>query len=93
MKLLKHWKSTNTFKQLNYLAEEDLPKLYSGARFLAYPSLFEGFGLPILESLSCGTPVITSNVSSMPEVVGRAGILVNPEILKNKISHGKAFIG
>jgi len=45
---------------------------------LVYPSLFEGFGLPLLESLQCGTPVITSNTSSLPEVAGDAGLLVDP---------------
>lgn len=57
---------------------DSLRKLYSGARALVYPSLFEGFGLPVLESLQCGVPVITSNTSSLPEVMGEAGIIVNP---------------
>ncbi len=55
-----------------------LRKLYTGAECLAYPSLFEGFGLPVLESLQCGTPVIASSTSSLPEVVGDAGLLVDP---------------
>ena len=45
---------------------------------MIYPSLYEGFGLPVLEAMSCGTPVLTSNISSMPEVIGKAGILFNP---------------
>ncbi len=57
----------------------ELPKLYAGAVALAYPSLWEGFGLPIVESMACGTPVITSNNSSMKEIGGDAAILVNPE--------------
>jgi len=61
-----------------YVPDEDLPALYSGARMFLFPSLCEGFGLPILESMACGTPVITSNVSSMPEVAGDAGLLVEP---------------
>ena len=52
--------------------------VYSGASVFAYPSLYEGFGLPILEAMSCGAPVITSNVSSMPEVAGDAARLVAP---------------
>jgi len=58
--------------------QEDLPLLLNGADVFIYPSLYEGFGLPPLEAMACGTPVITSNVSSLPEVVGDAGILVDP---------------
>lgn len=61
-----------------YASDEDLPALYRSAVALVYPSLFEGFGLPPLEAMACGTPVITSNSSSLPEVVGRAALLVNP---------------
>ncbi len=57
---------------------EVLPALYSGARVFVYPSLYEGFGLPPLEAMACGTPVITSNTSSLPEVVGDAGVMVPP---------------
>ncbi len=64
---------------MNYVPEGDLPALYSGAVALILPSLFEGFGLPILEAMACGCPVVTSNISSLPEVVGEAGILVNPQ--------------
>jgi glycosyltransferase involved in cell wall biosynthesis len=62
-----------------YVANEDLPALYGGARVFAYPSKYEGFGLPVLEAMSCGTPVVTTNVSSMPEVAGDAAILVEPD--------------
>ncbi len=55
---------------LGYVKREDMPALYSGARVFVYPSLYEGFGLPILEALACGTPVVTSNNSSLPEVGG-----------------------
>lgn len=61
-----------------YVADEDLAPLYSGALAFVYPSLYEGFGLPPLEAMQCGTPVITSNTSSLPEVVGEAGIMVSP---------------
>jgi glycosyltransferase involved in cell wall biosynthesis len=62
----------------DYVPEEDLPYLYNGACLFVYPSLYEGFGLPVLEAMSCGTPVVTSNVSSMPEIVGDAGLLIDP---------------
>lgn len=61
-----------------YVADEDLAALYSGARVFVYPSLYEGFGLPVLEAMQCGTPVVTSRLSSLPEVVGSAGFLVDP---------------
>ena len=61
-----------------YVPDEDLPALYNAADLFVYPSLYEGFGLPPLEAMACGTPVITSNTSSLPEVVGDAGIMVNP---------------
>jgi glycosyltransferase involved in cell wall biosynthesis len=61
-----------------YVADADLPVLYAGADAFAYPSLYEGFGLPPLEAMACGTPVLTSNLSSLPEVVGEAAVLVDP---------------
>jgi len=63
---------------LGYVPDDDLPALYSGADLFAYLSWYEGFGLPVLEAMACGTPVLTSNVSALPEVVGDAGILVAP---------------
>lgn len=63
---------------LRYVPQADLPALYAGARSFAYPSLYEGFGLPVLEAMASGTPVITSNVSSLPEVVGSAALLIDP---------------
>lgn len=63
---------------LGYVDDADLPALYSGSRMLLMPSLYEGFGLPIVEAMACGLPVITSNISSLPEVAGDAAILVNP---------------
>jgi len=68
----------SNIKLLGYVAEEDLPGLYAGAQVFVYPSLYEGFGLPILEAMASGCPVVTSNISSMPEVAGDAAILVNP---------------
>ena len=63
---------------LGLVADDDLPALYSCARSLLMASLYEGFGLPLLEAMACGTPVITSNLSSLPEVAGKAALLVDP---------------
>ncbi len=62
-----------------FVSDTDLPALYSAAQVFVYPSLYEGFGLPILEAMQCGTPVITTNVSSLPEVSGDAALLVAPD--------------
>lgn len=62
-----------------YVADGDLAALYTMARVFVYPSTFEGFGLPVLEAMACGTPVITTNVSSLPEVAGDAAILISPD--------------
>ncbi len=61
-----------------FIADEDLPALYSAADLFAYPSLYEGFGLPVLEAMACGTPIVTANTSALPEVTGQAGLLVDP---------------
>lgn len=61
-----------------FLPDDLLPYAYNAADFFVYPSLYEGFGLPPLEAMSCGTPVVVSNVTSLPEVVGEAGLLVDP---------------
>lgn len=61
-----------------YISDDDLPSLYSLADAFVFPSLYEGFGLPPLEAMACGTPVVTSTVSSLPEVAGDAALLVNP---------------
>lgn len=67
--------------------EEDLPSLYRGALALVFPSLYEGFGLPVIEAMACGTPVLTSNTTSLPEVAGDAALLVDPLSVK-EISAG-----
>jgi glycosyltransferase involved in cell wall biosynthesis len=64
---------------VGFVPESELPLWYNAARLFAYPSLYEGFGLPVLEAMACGTPVITSNVASLPEVGGQAALLVAPE--------------
>lgn len=61
-----------------YVDQADLPALYSGASAFLYPAFYEGFGLPIIEAMACGTPTITSNLSAMPEAAGDAGILIDP---------------
>lgn len=63
---------------VGYLPAEDLPLWYSAASIVVVPSFYEGFGLPALEAMACGTPVVVSNASSLPEVVGDAGVLVDP---------------
>ncbi len=62
----------------DFVPEAELPAYYSGAEVFVLPSLYEGFGFPPLEAMACGCPVITSNTASLPEVVGEAGIMVNP---------------
>ena len=69
---------TNRVKFLSYVPYSELPTLINQAIALVFPSLWEGFGLPVLEAMACGTPVITSNLSSLPEVAGDAALLVNP---------------
>jgi len=80
--------NSNEIVFLGFVSDDDMPKLYSGAEIFVFPSLYEGFGLPVLEAMSCGCPVITSNVSSLPEVVGNAGISIdtnNEKILAYKM--------
>lgn len=86
----KGWKYSSVFERVkelnlqnsviftNYIPDEELPLLYNLADMFVFPSLYEGFGLPVLEAMACGTPVITSNVASLPEVIGEAGLLINP---------------
>ena len=86
----KGWKSDDVHRQmerakqqgwlhyLSYVDQAELPILYAGARLFAYPSLYEGFGLPIVEAMASGTPVLTSDISCMPEVAAGAARLINP---------------
>jgi glycosyltransferase involved in cell wall biosynthesis len=76
--LVAHLKLEEQVRFTGYVADEDLPALYSSAEVFVYPSLYEGFGLPPLEAMACGTPVITSDAASLPEVVGDAGLTVGP---------------
>ncbi|OWW19977.1 glycosyltransferase family 4 protein [Noviherbaspirillum denitrificans] len=75
---LRHMIERGEVRMPGYVAQEELPVLYAGARLFVYPSLYEGFGLPPLEAMACGVPVIASRRASLPEVVGDAGILVDP---------------
>jgi glycosyltransferase involved in cell wall biosynthesis len=68
----------NEIRFLGVVPEEDLPVLYSGSGVFVFPSLYEGFGLPLAEAMACGVPVVASNTSSVPEVVGEAALLVSP---------------
>ena len=76
--LVKELNIVNQVKFLDYVSYQELPHILNNAIALVFPSLWEGFGFPVLESMGCGTPVITSNLSSLPEVAGDAGILINP---------------
>ncbi|MBC8553595.1 MAG: glycosyltransferase, partial [Candidatus Brocadiales bacterium] len=79
--ILEEIENNEASKSISYLGvirDEDLPELYNCADIFVYPSHYEGFGLPPLEAMACGIPVITSNTSSLPEVVGDAGIMVDP---------------
>jgi glycosyltransferase involved in cell wall biosynthesis len=80
-------------RTLGHVSDPDLASLYAGAALFAYPSLYEGFGLPVLEAMAAGAPVLTSNVSSLPEVAGNAAILVDPrsvEAIRSGLQQGLA---
>jgi glycosyltransferase involved in cell wall biosynthesis len=78
IELLIESQDTARIRRIGYVDEQDLPSLYSAAAVFVYPSYYEGFGLPILEAMSCGAPVITSNTSSMPEIGGGAALYFDP---------------
>jgi glycosyltransferase involved in cell wall biosynthesis len=71
-------KAHRRIRHLGYVSEADKAPLYAGAVALVYPSFYEGFGMPPLEAMACGTPAIVSHASSLPEAVGDAGLLINP---------------
>jgi glycosyltransferase involved in cell wall biosynthesis len=76
----------NRVRVLGYVPQRDLAGLYREAEVFIYPSFYEGFGLPVLESMAYGTPVITYNTTSLPEVVGEAGILLGPPWIPDKLA-------
>ena len=80
---LREWGVEDDVVFPGYIPGEELADFYRQAEVFVYPSLYEGFGLPVLEAMACGVPVITSNVSAMPEVVGDAAILVEPNNIKD----------
>jgi alpha-1,3-rhamnosyl/mannosyltransferase len=75
---MKPFVERGVIKPLGYVHDAAMPLIYSGAAAFVFPSLYEGFGLPVLEAMRCGVPVISSSTSSLPEVVGDAGVLVSP---------------
>ncbi len=78
MKMIHTSPKRKQIQYIGYINEEDKPALIKLARVFAWPSLYEGFGLPVLEAMAVGTPVLTSNVTSLPEVVGDSAMIVNP---------------
>ncbi|GAB4502303.1 MAG: glycosyltransferase family 1 protein [Anaerolineales bacterium] len=77
-RMIHFWRVENSVIFAGIIDEKNLPALYRGALGFVFPSLYEGFGLPPLEAMACGVPVITSNTTSLPEVVGDSALLVNP---------------
>ncbi len=76
--LIKQYSKSVKIKWINYVEDADLSVIYSNAMCFSYMSLYEGFGLPILEAMQCGVPIVCSNTSAMPEVIGDAGLCIDP---------------
>jgi glycosyltransferase involved in cell wall biosynthesis len=89
---LRNLRSKNSVRLLGYVDEEWLPLLYNGASCFAFPSLYEGFGLPLLEAMACGCPVVTSGVSAIPEVVGSSGLMLEDPRDKNLLAEAMSRI-
>lgn len=82
-KAIKSLARKGQLRPLDYIRDDKMPFIYSGASLFVYPSIYEGFGLPPLEAMASGVPVIVSNRASLPEVVGNAGVLVDPENIES----------
>jgi glycosyltransferase involved in cell wall biosynthesis len=78
---------------LGFVSERDKPALYAAARILVFPSRYEGFGLPPLEAMACGTPVICADTSCLPEIVGAAGVLCGPDDTGAWVQELRALLG
>lgn len=89
--LIKEFGVQDNVEYFGYVDDSTLATLYSNALFIAMPSLYEGFGLPLIEAMAYGVPALTSNRSSMPEVVGDAGVLIDPEDVQS-ISNGLSLL-
>ena len=76
--LVEQWSLAGRVSLLGFVPTESMPYLYSGAELFVYPSLYEGFGLPPLEAMACGTPVVAARSSSIPEIVEDGGLLYDP---------------
>jgi glycosyltransferase involved in cell wall biosynthesis len=79
-RLIEDLSIASTVTHIPYVANQELPSYYAAADVFIFPSLYEGFGIPVLEAMACGTPVIASNAASLPEVVGDAGLLIDPRV-------------
>jgi glycosyltransferase involved in cell wall biosynthesis len=77
-RVIERLRAEDFIRCLGYVPDDDLPLLYNGAEVFIFPSLHEGFGIPVLEAMACGTPVMTSNVTAMPEIAGGAAMLIDP---------------
>jgi glycosyltransferase involved in cell wall biosynthesis len=91
LKTIEDLKLGTAVRRLGYVPGEDLPALYNLARLLAFPSLYEGFGLPVVEAMACGTPVLTSNGSSLAEIAAGASYLIDPLDVID-IAHGLSWL-
>ncbi len=76
-----------------YVSAADLPSFYNAAEIFVFPSWFEGFGLPVVEAMACGTPVITSTGSALEETAGNAALLVDPRSLANLVESLRTILG
>jgi glycosyltransferase involved in cell wall biosynthesis len=93
VKLVDKLNMSRYIKFTGFAPDEDLPIYYNACECFVYPSLYEGFGLPLLEAMSCGTPVISSNTTSIPEVVGHSGILIDPHSDKSLLDSMELMLG